>query len=88
MQRQSPGPRRPPPQEQFYVVSETLFTSSSFSPVFFNFEVQIRQVCQQAKYQTSQNTNSGPLGWGYFVEQLQHPEPRVTCGRSVGNTCC
>ncbi|CEL85887.1 conserved hypothetical protein [Klebsiella variicola] len=88
MQRQSQRLHRRLQQERFYVVSETLFTSHSFSPVFFNFEIQIRQVCQQAKYQTSQNTNSGPLGWGYFVEQLQHPEPRVTCGRSVGNTCC
>ncbi|EID65584.1 hypothetical protein ECW26_39420 [Escherichia coli W26] len=40
---------------------EALFTSRSLALIFFNLEIKVCQVRQQAKYQTTQHTDCSPL---------------------------
>ncbi|EKI80043.1 hypothetical protein EC100833_3081, partial [Escherichia coli 10.0833] len=43
-------------------MTATLFTSRSLTLIFFNLEIKICQIRQQAKQQTSQHTYCHPLG--------------------------
>ena len=54
-----------------FVMMEALFLSPrSLTLIFFNLEIKVCQVRQQAKYQTTQHTYCRPL-WGRdFIEQL------------------
>ncbi len=53
-----------------------LLSPRRLTPVLFNFEIQVRQVRQQAKQQTPQHAYRRPLGRGDPVQQLQQPVSR------------